>query len=229
MRTITIIILSLLLSHSVDAQTSVADSTAREPREVYALMPWRWGMSSWRMHEGLNLQLDLGAAIGFGKNNPLRNGAFFTDISAIYAKQLTDRLAVAGGVTVSELTYGGRALYSGSAEAALSYRLTDRLTASVYGAFTYQPDQQGSYPYECGGFGYGGYGYGAMGLGSYGYAASAGLYGGYPFHPYGSYATFGGAIDYKVTENFHVGVSIQCDVPCKGTIPQPDRKGPPAR
>ena len=32
-----------------------------------------YGRSYWHLHEGLNLQLDLGATIGFGRNNPFRN------------------------------------------------------------------------------------------------------------------------------------------------------------
>ena len=66
-----------------------------------------YGRSYWHLHEGLNLQLDLGATIGFGRNNPFRNGAFHTDVSALYLGKGNDRLSYAGGLTLSHMRCQG--------------------------------------------------------------------------------------------------------------------------
>ena len=70
-----------------------------------------YGRNYWSLHQGLNLQLDFGVGVGFGKNNPMRNGMFYTNASAIYLKDLTPRLSVAGGVTLSHIRYGGNSHY----------------------------------------------------------------------------------------------------------------------
>ena len=95
-----------------------------------------YGRNYWSLHQGFNLQLDFGVGVGFGKNNPMRNGMFYTNASAIYLKDLTPRLSVAGGATLSHIRYGGNSHYMASIEGIASYQLTERLTAMAFASYT---------------------------------------------------------------------------------------------
>lgn len=162
-----------------------------------------YGRSYWHLHEGLNLQLDLGATIGFGRNNPFRNGAFHTDVSALYLGKGNDRLSYAGGLTLSHLRCQGESYLTATAEGILAYKLTDRLTALAFASVTASlAGDDGNrmmmrdsfYPY------YSPY-----------YAA---MYSPTDLAPYAMPGIMmGGGLNYKVTENLHVGVSCTWQVP----------------
>lgn len=150
-----------------------------------------YGRNYWSLHQGLNLQLDFGVGVGFGKNNPMRNGMFYTNASAIFLKDLTPRLSVAGGATLSHIRYGGNSHYMASIEGIASYQLTERLTAMAFASYTAPLSGEDRHamcfnPY------YNPY-----------YPAALGMPG----------VVVGGGVDYKVTENFHVGVSASWHVP----------------
>ena len=162
-----------------------------------------YGRSYWHLHEGLNLQIDLGATIGFGRNNPFRNGAFHTDVSALYLGKGNDRLSYAGGLTLSHMRCQGESYLTATAEGILAYKLTDRLTALAFASVTASlAGDDGNrmmmrdsfYPY------YSPY-YAAM-------YSPAGL------APYAMPGIMmGGGLNYKVTENLHVGVSCTWQIP----------------
>lgn len=162
-----------------------------------------YGRSYWYLHEGLNIQLDLGATIGFGRNNPFRNGAFHTDVSALYLGKVDDRLSYAAGMTLSHMRCQGESYLTATAEGILSYKLTDRLTALAFASVTASlagDDGRRSmyrdtfYPYYSP---YYGAMYGAGGLAPY---AMPGV-------------MMGAGLNYKVTENLHVGVSCSWQMP----------------
>ena len=107
-------------------------------QEIPVLTPWGTPYS-W-LHKGLNLQLDLGATIGFGKYNPYRNGAFYTDISALYLTQCGDpKLWVAAGAALSHTRLAGESYINGSLGLTAAYQLNERLTALAAVAYTTPP------------------------------------------------------------------------------------------
>ena len=174
-------------------------------QEIPVLTPWGTPYS-W-LHKGLNLQLDLGAAIGFGKHNPYRNGAFFTDVSALYLTQCGDpKLWVAAGATLAHTRVAGESYVNAAIGVTAAYQLTDRLTALAAVACT-TPPLAGKPHYAC-----------AppclnpmspMSLRQPLYFRSPYFYPDMRMTP-GMSVT--GGVDYKVSEAFHIGVSATWSV-----------------
>lgn len=44
---------------------------------------------TWDLHEGMNLQLETGVRVGWGKHNPWRGASFFSNVGAMYAMPLS--------------------------------------------------------------------------------------------------------------------------------------------
>lgn len=94
-----------------------------------------FGTGYWNLHEGLNAQIGAGVTVGWGKYNPFRGGSFFTDISLIYARPVTDRLTLAIGGTVSRFKFYGDPVVTGSVMALANYRFNEHLSGTIYGAY----------------------------------------------------------------------------------------------
>lgn len=164
----------------------------------------------WWLHKGMNVQVNLGAAIGFGKHNPYRNGAFFTDVSAIYlADTSVPKLSLAIGGGLSHTRISGDSYVNATVMAMAAYRLTERLTALAMVEYTTPSLGNKQFipnPYI----------YGCRPYGAYSYGHRFG-----PLNPaYNPYfdgrltpgMSFTGGINYKVTENFHIGISASYNV-----------------
>ena len=93
-------------------------------------------VGSWNIHEGLNAQIGAGVTIGWGKNNPFRGGSFFTDVSLLYAKPLSDRWTMAVGTTFSRFRFFDDTMLLGSVYGMANYQFNERLSGTIYGSYT---------------------------------------------------------------------------------------------
>lgn len=92
------------------------------------------GLSFWNLHEGFNASIDMGVSVGFGKNNPWRGAAFFTNVAGLYAHQVNDRLTLAGGLYLSHLDGWGQHPNALGLFGLANYRINDRLDITGYAA-----------------------------------------------------------------------------------------------
>lgn len=95
--------------------------------------------STWDIHSGLNVMLNAGVTIGFGRDNPFRNGAFFTNASAIYAKQINDRWTVGLGGYLSRFSMSHDSYNDFGLQALASYKINERMNATFYGLHSFAP------------------------------------------------------------------------------------------
>ena len=73
--------------------------------------------------------------MGWGKHNPFRGGSFFTDVSLLYAKPLTDRWTVAVGGTLSRFRFFDNYIVTASVQALANYQFNEHLSGTVYGMY----------------------------------------------------------------------------------------------
>jgi len=86
----------------------------------------------WRLHEGMNVSLGAFVATAFGKNAPSGAG-FGQNAALLYALPLGNRLSVAAGAYLNNLSWGGAAWREVGLSAILSYRFNNHWEAAVYG------------------------------------------------------------------------------------------------
>ena len=99
--------------------------------------------STWDIHSGLNVMLNAGVTIGFGRDNPFRHGAFFTNASAIYAKQVSDRWTLGLGGYLSRFSMSYDSYTDFGFQALASYKINDRMNATFYGLHSFAPQDDG--------------------------------------------------------------------------------------
>lgn len=89
-------------------------------------------MDMWDVHEGLNASVNMGVSVGFGKHNPWRGAHFFTDIAALYAHPINDRLTLAVGGNYCTFTGWGRGHSSVGLFGLANYRINERLDVTGF-------------------------------------------------------------------------------------------------
>lgn len=101
------------------------------PYRFHLTSPWigyPFGPWSMDVHRGFNASLDAGVMVGFGRNNPMRGGAFFTNLTALYALPLrNDRWTLAVGGNYGHYTGWGERQHQFSLFGMANYRINDRL------------------------------------------------------------------------------------------------------
>ena len=100
------------------------------PLMAYPYGMW-WGMDTWNLHRGLNVNLGLSVFASFGKNAPGGAG-FVQDISLMYAMPLSGKLSLALGGWVSNAYWAHDRFTDAGLNAVLGYRFNDRWEAYVY-------------------------------------------------------------------------------------------------
>lgn len=159
---IVIVSSSVAMAQDVESEASMpADSAdvSLQSVPIYAetplltiIQPWRYwgGWSSWDIHDGLNMQVDMGVIVGWGKRNPMRGASFFTDASLLYAKRLGSRWTFAVGGSFDRYRLWGETVNDVSIDALASYRINDRLFATGYVHHSFADDKQVPflYPYN---------------------------------------------------------------------------------
>ena len=107
----------------------------KHPMLFTSWSPLSFGGTFWDIHEGLNAQVDAGVTVGWGKHNPFRGGSFFTDVSLLYAKPLTDCWTVAVGGTLSRFRFFDNYVTTASVQALANYQFNEHLSGTVYGMY----------------------------------------------------------------------------------------------
>lgn len=128
---------------SVSSQNIIGDEGNKVFRPtIFTLWNYRFPFmmnNCWDIHEGFNMQLGMGVTVGFGKNNPFRNGSFCTELSMLYAKKIDDKLTIAGGGTLTRFSMWDNPVLYGSVEGMANYRFNDHVSATVYGSYMFSP------------------------------------------------------------------------------------------
>lgn len=121
-----------------DARMQPADSLhlpVLTPHGTIPLMSFAyeplWGIDSWELHRGLNMNLGASVFASFGKGAPSGAG-FAQDLSLMYALPLTKRLSLALGGWVSNVFYANRRFTDAGVSAVLGYKFDEHWEATAF-------------------------------------------------------------------------------------------------
>lgn len=109
--------------------------------------PLMWGMPL-DLHEGLNAQIGFGVMVGFGDYNPFKGASFFSDVSLVYAKQLSKHWSFALGGTLSRFKFFNDNVFAGDLFAIGNYKFNDHWSASLYASYYHMPDGMNMYNFS---------------------------------------------------------------------------------
>lgn len=101
------------------------------PIMTYPYDTW-WGMDSWQLHKGLNMNLGASVFAAFGKGTP-KGAGFGQDLSLMYAWPLTNKLSLAVGGWLSNAYWAHDRYTDAGINAILGYRFDEHWEAYVYG------------------------------------------------------------------------------------------------
>jgi len=101
-------------------------------RSMWCPFGYFGGPTLWNLHEGFNASVDMGVSVGFGKNNPWKGAAFFTNVAGLYAHQFNDRLTVAGGLYLSHYNGWGQGQNAVGLFGLVNYQINNRLDVTGY-------------------------------------------------------------------------------------------------
>lgn len=104
-------------------------------------LPDPYYISPWQLHSGLNAQFGMNVSVGFGKHSPKGMGIGSTS-ALIYALPLSSRLAIAGGVGMNTLDWGGWKVRDAVVMGAMAYKVNDMVSTYVYGEKSLVPHGQ---------------------------------------------------------------------------------------
>ena len=107
-------------------------NTQKETIMLYPSDYFWGGYHEWDLHEGFNASLSMGVTCGFGKNR-FPGVGFGTSLATMYAKQLTERFSLAGGVSASHLSWNGRNYNDIGLSVVAGFKLTERISLYAYG------------------------------------------------------------------------------------------------
>lgn len=110
-------------------------------------MPEPFYMSPWTLHEGFNAQLGMSVTMGFGKHAPKGVG-IGSNAAFIYALPVGQRFAVAGGVLMHTLDWGGWKTRDASVVGIAAYRLNDFMNVYAFGEKSLTPKSQRGVPFR---------------------------------------------------------------------------------
>lgn len=123
------------------------------------------GWSNWALHRGLNVQLGASVFTQFGKG--ARGGAGFQqNIAMMYAMPVTDKLSVAIGGYLNNVSYAGGNWRDAGLSAVVGYRFNDHWEAYIYAQKSITNNLSNRMRYSLYDSYYGGYG--NMGMGALG-------------------------------------------------------------
>lgn len=91
-----------------------------------------WGLDTWQLHTGLNLNFGASVFASFGKNAP-HGAGFAQDLSMMYAIPLTKNLSLALGGWGSNAYWAHDRFTDAGVSAVLGYKFDDHWEAYVYG------------------------------------------------------------------------------------------------
>ncbi len=103
------------------------------------MLPSPWSGGVWDLHTGFNASVGAGVMCGFGRNNPYRGAAFFTNVEGLYALPVNDRLTVAAGLGYTRYTGWGQSQSALDLFGLANYRFNERLDATVFLSHSFGP------------------------------------------------------------------------------------------
>ena len=97
------------------------------------LLPGRL-IQDWSLHAGLNLQMEAGVRVGWGKGNPFGGASFFSNVGAMYAMPLSrdGRLTAAAGGYFSNYRLYGEQVGTLGLMAMVDYVVNQRVDVGCY-------------------------------------------------------------------------------------------------
>lgn len=135
------------------------------PSTIYYPYYSGWGWDAWRLHKGLNININASVFSNFGSG--YRHGTGFgQDASLMYVSTLSPKATLAVGGYMNHLTYTGNNYVAAGVNALFSYQFDEHWSAFAYVQKAFTNDNardaasHAAYGYPFGGF-YGGYGIGA--------------------------------------------------------------------
>ena len=108
--------------------------------------PWDYGLygPAWRLHEGFNAQFALSLTAAFGRGAPSGVG-FGQDAAFLYAKPLTKRFSVAGGVYASNMNWGFLDYRDVGIAGIAAFKVNERVSLYAYGNKSFMPKRSPLY------------------------------------------------------------------------------------
>ena len=94
---------------------------------------WWGGWYDWQLHQGLNVNVGASVFAQLGKNAWHHGAGFQQNISMMYAMPLSDKLSVAVGGYMNNVSWAHDSWRDAGFNAVLNYRLDDHWEAFVYG------------------------------------------------------------------------------------------------
>lgn len=91
-----------------------------------------WGMDTWQLHKGLNVNLGASVFAAFGKGAP-KGAGFAQELSMMYAMPLSGKLSLAVGGWMSNANWAHDRYTDAGLSAVLGYRFNEHWEAYVYG------------------------------------------------------------------------------------------------
>ncbi len=108
------------------------------PSYHYALTPYLsplyWGgWYGWPLHQGLNVNLGASVFAQLGKNAWHKGAGFQQNISMMFAQPITDRLSIAIGGYLNNVSWGSDSWRGAGISAIIGYRFNEHWEAYLYG------------------------------------------------------------------------------------------------
>ena len=166
------------------------------------------GWSNWALHRGLNVQLGASVFTQFGKG--ARGGTGFQqNIAMMYAMPVTDKLSVAIGGYLNNVSYAGGNWRDAGLSAVVGYRFNDHWEAYIYAQKSITNNLSNRMRYSLYDSYYGGYG--NMGMGALG-GFSRNFFGMPAYSVYDLYNMgdrIGATVRYNINNNLSIEVSVE--------------------
>lgn len=107
-------------------------------------MPEPFYVSPWQLHSGFNAQLGMSVSVGLGKHSP-RGAGIGSDATFMFAQPLGRRLAIAAGVGMHTLDWGGWRQRDASLLGVAAYRVNDFVDIYAFGEKSLVPGARRSF------------------------------------------------------------------------------------
>lgn len=173
-----------------------------QPETIGRYPMWLGGWNSWGLHKGLNVQLGASVFAQFGRG--AHHGAGFQqDIALMYAMPITDKLSVAVGGYLNNVSFAGDNWHDAGLQAVLGYRFDEHWEAYIYGQKSISSNINNRLRYSV----FDG-GYGTMG----GFGGFSRNFYGMPSYSLYDLNNFGDRIGATVRYNFNNNMSIEVSV-----------------
>ena len=124
------------------------------PRLMYSPI-WWGGWTSWDLHEGLNVSLGASVFSTFGSGHSYHGAGFTQNVSALYARPLTDKLSFVIGGYFHRVNWAHDTWKDAGLTGLLSYRFNEHWEAYLYGQKSFMDKNMPRHPllYDMAGFG----------------------------------------------------------------------------